>query len=154
MGTHETPTPRPPLRTRRWSRKRVLLAVLSVLVSGGLLMNLLAQLDPQQAFGLFRRAHAAPLVLAILASLTLPLCAVLRWKGVLVAQHLKGLSFLTALRAVLMAFVLNSLLPSKGGDMAKAFYVRKHANLSVGLGTVVLERLVDLTMLGLLGLVG
>jgi uncharacterized protein (TIRG00374 family) len=64
------------------------------------------------------------------------------------------LSYKIALRAVMMANVLNSFLPSKAGDLAKAAYLHKHGGLSKGAGTVILERLVDLGVLGILGIVG
>ena len=54
----------------------------------------------------------------------------------------------------MMANVLNSFLPSKTGDIAKAAYLREHGGLAKGTGTVILERLVDLGVLGALGLLG
>jgi hypothetical protein len=51
----------------------------------------------------------------------------------------------------MMVNFLNSFLPSKDSDMVKAIYLRKQAALSVGFGTVIIECLVDLTVLGFLG---
>jgi uncharacterized membrane protein YbhN (UPF0104 family) len=85
----------------------------------------------------------------------MPLLATVRWLGVLRAQETaRQFPPFHALRAVMMANVLNSLLPSKAGDLVKAVYLRQHGGLTVGVGTVVLERLVDLGVLGVLGLVG
>lgn len=134
--------------------KRFILGAISVLISGGLLGHLLYRLDWRQAAAVARQADPAWLLLAVALSLMLPLCNVLRWSGVIRAQRIEGMPFSVALRAVLMANVLNSVLPSKAGDMAKAFYLRRHASLSVGLGAVVLERLIDLFMIGSLGIVG
>lgn len=136
------------------NRKRLLLGLISVLVSGGLLARLLLRLDWHKAGQVLASARGGWLALALAFSLALPFCNVLRWLGVVQAQRIEGMRFSVALRAVLMANVLNSLLPSKAGDMAKAFYLRRHAGLSVGLGSVVLERLIDLLMIGLLGVAG
>jgi len=51
-----------------------------------------------------------------------------------------------------MANVLNSFLPGKAGDLVKAFYLREHGGMPGNLGSVLLERTVDVTVLGLLGL--
>ena len=134
--------------------KRLILGTLSILVSGGLLANLLRKMDWAHTAELFRNANHAWMLLAVGLSLMLPLCAVVRWTGVLKAQPLTRIPFSVALRAVLMANVLNSLLPSKAGDLAKAFYLRRHASMSVGLGTVILERMIDFLMLGSLGIAG
>ena len=54
------------------------------------------------------------LLFAALLTCALPFTSVFRWLGVLRAQD-ATLPFLVALRAVMMANVLNSFLPSKSG---------------------------------------
>ncbi len=133
--------------------KRAALGVLSVLVSAGLIYWLLSRIDMEHTLELLAQANWGWLVLATLLTLALPFTSVFRWLGVLKAQHIR-LPFGIALRAVMMANVLNSFLPSKTGDIAKATYLRKHGGLAKGTGTVILERLVDLGVLGALGLLG
>ena len=133
--------------------KRAALGVLSVLVSAGLIYWLLSRIDMEHTLELLAQANWSWLVLATLLTLALPFTSVFRWLGVLKAQHIR-LPFGMALRAVMMANVLNSFLPSKTGDIAKATYLREHGGLAKGTGTVILERLVDLGVLGALGLLG
>ena len=133
--------------------KRTLLGLVSVLVSAGLVVWLLARIDLAQTGELLADANWGWLLLAALLTCALPFTSVFRWLGVLRAQDTQ-LPFLVALRAVMMANVLNSFLPSKSGDVAKAVYLREHGGLSKGTGTVILERLVDLGVLGALGLFG
>ena len=133
--------------------KRAALGVLSVLVSAGLIYWLLSRIDMEHTLELLAQANWSWLVLATLLTLALPFTSVFRWLGVLKAQHIR-LPFGVALRAVMMANVLNSFLPSKTGDIAKATYLREHGGLAKGTGTVILERLVDLGVLGALGLLG
>ena len=133
--------------------KRLLLGTVSVLVSAGLLVWLLTRIDLQQTVDLMQGASWPWLLTALLLTCALPFTSVYRWLGVLRAQETK-LPFFFALRAVMMANVLNSFLPSKSGDIAKAAYLREYGGVGKGIGTVILERLVDLGVLGLLGLLG
>ena len=133
--------------------KRAALGLVSILVSAGLIYWLLSRIDMEQTLHQLAQANWGWLVLATLLTLALPFTSVFRWLGVLKAQRIV-LPFGVALRAVMMANVLNSFLPSKTGDIAKAAYLREHGGLAKGTGTVILERLVDLGVLGALGLLG
>lgn len=135
-------------------RKKALLALLSVAVSAGFLYWVLRGIDSERALQVLRGARPGWLALALGATCCVPLCCVVRWRGVLRTHAETHLPFGIALRAVLMANVINSFVPSKGGDIAKAAYLRRRAGVSQGVGTVVLERLVDLSVLGCLGLLG
>ncbi len=137
------------------SRRKWILGFVSVCVSGGLVFWLLSRMDLAAAQETLRNAQTGWLVVAFCLTALMPVLATVRWLGVLRAQEAaRHFSPWHALRAVMMANVLNSLLPSKAGDLIKAVYLRQHGGLTVGVGTVVLERLVDLGVLGALGLVG
>ena len=136
------------------SSKKLGLALGSVIVSAGLVVWLLTRLDAQQALQLLSEAHTGWLVVAALITAGMPFTSVMRWRGVLRATEGAQLPFFVSLRAVLMANVLNSFLPSKLGDAAKAGYLREKGGLTQGVGTVLLERLVDLGVLGALALLG
>jgi len=134
--------------------KRLVLGLGSVAVSAGLVAYLLSRIDMAETGALLAQADARWLVFAALLTLSMPFSAVLRWRGVLRAVGNLRVPYFVSLRAVLMANVLNSFLPSKLGDGAKAAYLRKQGGLTQGVGTVLLERLVDLGVLGLLALLG
>ena len=131
-----------------------LIGAASILVSGGILAWLLWRLDWERARVLLSEARTGWLLAALLLACCLPLLATVRWMGVLRALQSGGLPFSGALRAVMTANALNSFLPSKAGDLVKAAYLRRQAGFSAGLGTVLLERLVDLGVLAILGILG
>lgn len=66
-----------------------------------------------------------------------------------------GLSYLTATKAVALSQGLNVILPARVSEVLKATYLRKRANvpLSAGISAVVLERTVDLIIVGAMGFV-
>jgi uncharacterized membrane protein YbhN (UPF0104 family) len=134
--------------------KKRFLGLISVLVSAGLVFWLLSRVDREQVVTLWQHSSKGYLWLAMALTTLTPVLGTLRWLGVLRAQGGVRLPFTVAIRAVLMANVLNSFLPSKGGDVVKAAYLRQHGGLTLGFGSVVLERLIDLLVLGFLGFVG
>lgn len=133
---------------------RKLFGLFCVCVSAVLIATLLLRMDLDRAQFLLSQARWPWLLVALGATCCVPLGTVLRWMGVLRAQEDIQVGASLALRAVLMANVLNSFLPSKAGDAAKAFYLRRHAGLTRSIGTVVLERAVDLSVLGIMGILG
>ena len=134
---------------------RKLIGVLSYLVSAGLLVWLLSRVDIDRILEVIGHADWAYLALsAVLVVCASPCLAAFRWLGVLRAQQNIRIDYWVALRATMLANVLNSFLPSKGGDLAKSLFLRRQVGLSFGVGTVILERMVDLFVLGLLALLG
>ncbi|GLI35899.1 lysylphosphatidylglycerol synthase transmembrane domain-containing protein [Desulforhabdus amnigena] len=137
-----------------YKHKKRFFGTLCVVVSAALIVHLIWRIDMKRATVILNQASYGWLVAALLVTCCNPLFTVWRWMGVLRAQKGIQLGFSTALRANLMANVLNSLLPSKAGDAAKAIYLRKHGGLVRGMGTVILERSVDFMVLGILGITG
>lgn len=134
--------------------KGPLLIILSFTVSAGLVIWLIARMDFTRAIHLLRQAQWQWLALAVCLAGLIPLCGACRWVGVVRAHdHLK-FPVTAACRAVMFSYALNSFLPSKAGDFAKAFYFRNDGGISLGLGAVILERLADLLILGALGIAG
>lgn len=140
--------------TAKVPSKRRIMAALSVAVSLGLIVWLLGRMDMARARELVGASSIPWLALAAALVLTMPPLASLRWLGVLKSQQGMNLPFPAALRAVMLANVLNSFLPSKAGDAAKAVFLRKTAGLSRGVGSVAVERLTDFFVLGILGIIG
>jgi uncharacterized membrane protein YbhN (UPF0104 family) len=133
-------------------KKKIVLGVLSVVVSACLVAWLLSRLEWIKVRQLMDRAELKWLIPAFIATCSIPFFCVIRWLGVMRGKGIR-LPFAVALRAVLMANVVNSFVPSKAGDVVKAAYLKKHGGISLGIGTVILERLVDLAVLGSLSVV-
>lgn len=136
------------------SMKKRIIGGVCFLFSAALVVWLISRMDMEEAREALRQAQWPWLLGALLATCAIPLSASFRWMGVLRAVEGLRFPYGGALRAVLMANVLNSFLPSKAGDGAKAVYLRQHGGLSMGVGTVILERAVDFSVLGLLGMAG
>ena len=134
-------------------RNKRLYGFMVIGVSIGLLAGLVSRLEWDAVARVFQAADGRYFTLAAFLATQLPLVTAWRWLGTLQAQG-AVFPFARAVQGVMIAAVLNSFLPSKGGDLAKVFFIRHRAGLASGAGTVVLERLVDLFCLGLLGLLG
>ena len=61
--------------------------------------------------------------------------------GTLRSRENTQIEYSETLCAVMMANILNSFLPSKAGDIAKAAFIRKYCRLSSGIAMVHLESL-------------
>lgn len=134
--------------------KRFYFMISAVVVSGTLIAWLITKMDGEKSAILLRSVQLNYLLIATILICLAPLAMTLRFLGVLQAQSRISIPFYTVLRAVLLANVLNTLIPSKGGDLAKALYIRRECRFSVGIGAVVLERIVDLFFLGLFAIIG
>jgi glycosyltransferase 2 family protein len=126
--------------------------ILSVAVSAGLITWLIGRMDLARAVDLLQQARAQWLFLAVCLAMLIPFCGTCRWIGVVRAHDNVKFPLMKAWRGVMLSYALNSFLPSKTGDFAKALYFRKAGGISLGVGAVVLERLVDLLVLGTLGI--
>jgi len=136
---------------KRLATRQLITGAVSLVVSVSLLAMLIIRIDLERAILVLRLVKWQWLLAATIMVGILPFSSALRWQGVLRAYDNTRMPFGRSVRAVMMANVLNSFLPSKGGDLAKAVYLKKQVGLSIGFGTVFVERLVDLMVLGFLG---
>ena len=127
--------------------------VLSICLSFLLVLWLISGIDKSHALVLIKQAEIEWLLIAFILISFSPLFMTWRWLGTLCGLPGERLSFNIAFRAVLTAIALNSFLPMKGGDVAKALVSRKYYGLSAVIGSVLLERFVDLGLIGLLAAV-
>ncbi len=131
-------------RTVGWSRlaRYAILALLVVLA--------LKYVDGKAFLGhLDRSLLVAGLLVQPLVFLMVLLTA---WRhGLIVSSQPPPLRF--TVPAVVLAVGLNVLLPARASEVLKASYLSEHAGLSLGrcIGAVVLERLTDLFVVGLMG---
>jgi len=94
--------------------------------------------------------------LSIALLLFIPLFAVnaIRWQ--VLVHKTCHCTFLEAVKLILASNTLNLILPSKMGDLSKAFFLKNTGatSLSKGFNIVVFEKLLDLSSLGVVFLVG
>jgi uncharacterized membrane protein YbhN (UPF0104 family) len=88
------------------------------------------------------------LVLGILITVSFPMLSAWRWNAIMEGLR-HELSFREAFTLIMACWPLATFTPSKGGDLAKAYFLRNRIPVSTVLGSVLAERLIDvLTLLG------
>lgn len=123
--------------------------VVSLLVSLVILAVIYWRVDFARVAAVF--AGSRPGWLAFSLALAAPITLVTAWRFQMLTPPGCRLGFGEANRLILAASVLNLVLPSKMGDLAKAFFLRDRGGISasLGLALVVFEKGCD--MLALLG---
>lgn len=121
--------------------------ILSLIVSGGLLLLIYLQIDRQALAETFRQS--SPLWMLASLSMVVPLTSITAWRLQQLAPRQASLGLGEATRLTLAASVLNMVLPSKMGDIAKAYFIKQRGRLdgSLALSLVVFEKACDLLSL-------
>ena len=120
---------------------------LSIVVSTALLFYLYSQIEIEQLWQLFQNSN--PLWMGISLGMVIPLTLFTSWRLQQLMPKGTNLSFLEANRLILGSSVLNMVLPSKMGDIAKAYFMRERDNLSgtLSLVIVIFEKACDMLSL-------
>jgi glycosyltransferase 2 family protein len=141
--------------SRRGVRMRSLV-VLGVLSSCVAIALLVAAVDPSRTLDVVRQAKPEPLVLGVGVLAVQTVVRAARWR-LLLGRGGDGarLPFGLVLRALLVGYLGNAALPARLGEAARAGVVSRAGNRAFGavLGTVLLERLIDLVALAALVLI-
>lgn len=119
---------------------------ISLIVSVVILFFIYSQIDLQNLILVFQNCDRT--MLGISLSMVIPITLITGWRlKQLVPQA--SLGILEANRLILGASVLNMILPSKMGDIAKAYFMSEHSNLSLSLSIAisVFEKTCDLLSL-------
>jgi len=121
--------------------------LLSLAVSLLLLAAIYWSLDLRGLGRVFAQAHPGLLVLSIGAILPIKLLQAWRLKRLL--PEPRRLAYREALRLILLADVMNVVLPSKTGDLAKSWFMKGKGELSgsLALSLVVFEKACDVLAL-------
>ncbi len=144
MKMHET------TKNDKQKKARLRYAVLVVLT---LAILLALFVDARDSLNRLTRPQFVPFLCGVLLTALFPVLMAIRWASTLWAGGYH-VTFKTAFRATMAAWPLGTLTPSKTGDLAKAFAVRDSVPLPTGLGSVVAERAIDVTVLLVLSLIG
>ncbi len=121
--------------------------ILSLLVSLGILAVIYWTIDFQRLLPVFARCD--PFWIVISLGMVVPLTLLTAWRLQQLMPRRGLLSFSEANRLILVASVLNLILPSKMGDIAKAYFMRDRGHLegSLALSLVVFEKACDMLSL-------
>ncbi len=131
-------------------RSLIALGIISSCVAIALLI---AAVDPSRTLAVIRQAQPGPLVLGVGLVALQAVVRTVRWR-LLLGRGDDGaeLPFWLVLRALLIGYLGNAALPARLGEAARAGIVARDARRPFGvvLGTIVLERLIDLVALAVL----
>lgn len=119
---------------------------ISIVISVAILLYIYTQIDLDNLWQVFQNCDR--LMLAISLAMVIPITLVTSWRlQQLVPQH--SIGFLEANRLILGASVLNMILPSKMGDIAKSYFMaeRSHISGSLALSISIFEKACDLLSL-------
>lgn len=140
-STEEMAAGRPIGTGRGWLRM-VVLAMVTVVVFWLLFRNI----PIGRMIGEIRDARLLPLVLGLLLTVTFPILSGLRWRAVMGGLGIP-ISMRESTSMILACFTLSTFTPSKGGDIARAWFLRGRAPMSTVLGSVLAERILDVLTL-------
>lgn len=120
---------------------------ISLVVSTALLFYLYSQIEIDRLWKVFQ--NCAPFWMIISLGMVIPLTLFTSWRLQQLMPKGTNLSFLEANRLILGSSVLNMVLPSKMGDIAKAYFMRERDNLSgtLSLVIVIFEKACDMLSL-------
>lgn len=126
----------------------------AVLVTILILVGLYANIDRQAFVQHFRQINVWLLLAAL--GLFVPQVMVTSWRWRWMVADILPLGLLEAAQLILAGKALNVLLPSKLGEMSKAYFLKTHSNveLSRGVALVLLEKVLDVSGLCMLLLMG
>ena len=119
---------------------------ISIVVSVAILFLIYAKIDLINLIEVFKNCDRS--ILAIAIGMVIPITLITSWRlQQLVPKNSLGL--FEANRLILGASVLNMVLPSKMGDIAKAYFMSERSDLSLSLAIAisVLEKACDLLSL-------
>lgn len=120
---------------------------ISIVISIALLFFLYSKIEVEQLVEVFRNSH--PWWMVISLAMVIPLVVVTSWRLQQLMPKNTSMSFMQANRLILGSSVLNMVLPSKMGDIAKAYFMQEEENLSgtLSLVIVIFEKACDMLSL-------
>ena len=121
--------------------------LVSLLISLGLLALLYWKIDITRLLPVFLNCN--PLWMTLSLAMVVPLTLATAWRLQQLMPRAEQLGFGEANRLILVASVLNLILPSKMGDIAKAWFMRDRGHLggTLALSLVVFEKTCDMLSL-------
>jgi uncharacterized protein (TIRG00374 family) len=105
-------------------------------------------------WGAIRGAQPALVVLALITVLLTTFAKAVRWRWLLYPEH-ERLRLRDVLAALLVGQMLNTLVPARAGDLARAYHLGQQGQVSKAtvLGSVVAEKAMDMVMLAVCALI-
>ena len=120
---------------------------ISLAVSIAILLIIYSKIDPQKLIEVFQNCDLVWMTISL--GMVIPLVICTSWRLQQLMPKKTSLGFVEANRLILGSSVLNMVLPSKMGDIAKAYFMRERNGVSgsLSLAIVIFEKACDLLSL-------
>jgi hypothetical protein len=120
---------------------------ISIVVSVAILLIIYSKIDFQRLLEVFQNCDR--LWMAVSLGMVIPITAFTSWRLQKLMPKGTNLGFIEANKLILGASVLNMVLPSKMGDIAKAYFMKERGHLSgsLSLSLVIFEKACDMLSL-------
>ncbi|AFZ37410.1 hypothetical protein Sta7437_3928 [Stanieria cyanosphaera PCC 7437] len=120
---------------------------ISIVISVAILIIIYSQIELTKLLAIFKNCDLFWMIISL--GMVIPLTLFTSWRLQQLIPQEKNLSFIEANRLILGSSVLNMVLPSKMGDIAKAYFMRERNNVSgsLSLAIVIFEKACDLLSL-------
>ncbi|NER80755.1 MAG: flippase-like domain-containing protein, partial [Leptolyngbya sp. SIO1D8] len=120
---------------------------ISIAVSVAILLIIYSKIDFQALLDVF--ANSDPFWMVVSLGMVIPITLFTSWRLQQLMPRGSTLGFWEANRLILAASTLNMVLPSKMGDIAKAYFMRERGHLSgsLSLSLVIFEKTCDMLSL-------
>jgi hypothetical protein len=120
---------------------------ISIFISVVILFYIYAQIDVGNLIRVLQNCHVFWTIISL--GMFIPIVLITSWRLRLLMPQETSLSFVEANRLTLGASVLNMVLPSKMGDLAKAYFMRDRLNIrgSLSLAISIFEKACDMLSL-------
>ena len=120
---------------------------ISLAVSVAILLIIYSKIDFQGLLNVFQNCDRTWMVISL--GMVIPITMFTSGRLQQLMPHRRSLGFMEANRLILGASVLNMVLPSKMGDIAKAYFMKERGHLkgSLSLSLVVFEKACDMVSL-------
>jgi glycosyltransferase 2 family protein len=135
-------------------RRRLLTAVLGLLITAALLYWVLRGISLQQVLQHLGRARKGPLLLSVAIATFTFVIRTIRWRSLLRAPDGGPLPFLPLWHATAMGFMANNTTPFRLGELLRTYAASRlgRVPMTAALSSIAVERALDgLTLLGMLG---
>lgn len=138
---------------RQYGRKGILKMAILAAVTVAVLVSLVIRVDAGKLWQTLEGAAPALLLAAIVLASITPVAGSLRWFLLLRASG-ERVPFSTCIRVLYAALPANVLTPSKAGDLLRSVFLRDRVEIWKGMGIILTERLIDVSVLATMALVG
>jgi glycosyltransferase 2 family protein len=120
---------------------------ISIVVSVAILLFIYSKIDFQRLLEVFQNCDRFWMLISL--GMVIPITAFTSWRLQKLMPQRTSLGFIEANKLILGASVLNMVLPSKMGDIAKAYFMKERGHLSgsLSLSLVIFEKTCDMLSL-------